>query len=124
MFFFIWDGVVPNFIEEYLLDIYKVVEKKFKDSEVIIRRTTIIIMDCMQLYLNFDNNNLYLTIIYKCKYSRTENIKMIKNLINKYFSEIDYINLEDDSFIVWNINNKKYNINLYILHILSKGESW
>lgn len=114
--------IFDDVLEKYYLKIFYLCKLYFKDLEIKLKNSLIIISNCIEFFINISENELYITIckLNRCKFTGTENIKILKKLIFENLPEISYISLEDESNIIWNVNDRNYYINLYILFILSK----
>ena len=73
--------------------------------------------ECLRLLIN-DDENVTISQLNKCKYKGVENLEKIENMC--LHLDVEYLYLEDQS----NIEFQGYNINLGLLSILSKGDSW
>jgi hypothetical protein len=75
--------------------------------------------ECFVLLIN--SERIHIDNLSKCKFKGSESLKIVENLAKK-IPNINYISLADLSDI--SISSSEINIDLTVLKILTKGESW
>jgi len=97
-------------------------EMGFDNFRVIVENNKISLMyghECFTLFINSDH--IHIDNLSKCKFKGSDSLKIVEKLA-KSIPNINYISLDDSSDI--SISSSEIDINLAVLKILTKGESW